>query len=122
VVTLKAIEKIALARHNTGTMAKISQIALGTEGVDSNGEIRTPLPQNIGLNNEIIRKSYASSTQTSNASYSYDIRLTQEELIGVPISEIALVDEDGDVVAIANFKPRIKGESEVFFSMEIGFM
>jgi len=103
-------------------MAKISQIALGTEGVDSNGEIRTPLPQNIGLNNEIIRKSYASSTQTSNASYSYDIRLTQEELIGVPISEIALVDEDGDVVAIANFKPRIKGESEVFFSMEIGFM
>lgn len=40
------------------------------------------------------------------------------ELIGVEISEMALIDEDGDVAAFSNFLAKGKDETEVTFTIE----
>lgn len=51
-------------------------------------------------------------------SYEYTIKLEEDELVGVFISEMALIDEDGDVVAFSNFLAKGKDETEVTFTIE----
>ena len=51
-------------------------------------------------------------------SYEYTIKLEEDELVGTFISEMALIDEDGDVVAFSNFLAKGKDETEVTFTIE----
>ena len=46
------------------------------------------------------------------------IKLEEDELVGTFISEMALIDEDGDVVAFSNFLAKGKDETEVTFTIE----
>ena len=72
----------------------------------------------IALKKEVVRKPYTSSTKTSDTSYEYTIKLEEDELVGTFISEMALIDEDGDVVAFSNFLAKGKDETEVTFTIE----
>ena len=56
--------------------------------------------------------------KVSETSYEYVIKLEENELIGVEISEMALIDEDGDVAAFSNFLAKGKDETEVTFTIE----
>lgn len=118
VITKKRRMKMAEASHTTGQLAKISHIALGSGGVTESGEVIVPLAENVQLNNEIIRKAYTSSQKVSDTVYAYTIKLEEDELVGSFISELALIDEDGDVVAFSNFLPKGKDETEVTFTIE----
>lgn len=109
---------MAEATHTTGKLAKAKWIALGSSGVDSGGNIITPLAENVKLNNEVIRKEYTSSAKTSDTSYEYVIELAEDELVGTFISEMALIDAEGDVIAISNFLPKGKDETETTFTIE----
>lgn len=121
IVTKKRREKMASATHSTGMIAKAKWIALGSGGIDSDNNIITPLAENVQLNNEVIRKEYVSSKKTSDTSYEYTIKLEEEELVGIFISELALIDEDGDVIAFSNFLPKGKDEIETTFTIEDSF-
>ena len=66
----------------------------------------------------MVRKPYTSSTKTSDTSYEYTIKLEEDELVGTFISEMALIDEDGDVVAFSNFLAKGKDETETTFTIE----
>ena len=77
-----------------------------------------PLAENVALKNEVVRKPYTSSTKISDTSYEYTIKLEENELVGTFISEMALIDEDGDVVAFSNFLAKGKDETEVTFTIE----
>ena len=118
VITKKRRLKMAEASHATGQIAKISHIALGSGGVTADGKVIEPLAENVQLNNEIIRKTYASSKKVSDTVYAYTIKLEKDELVGSFISELALIDEDGDVAAFSNFLPKGKDENEVTFTIE----
>lgn len=118
VITKIARQKMAAARNNTGTIARVKYIALGTGGTESDGSIRCPLAQDVGLKNEIIRKEFTSTATSSDTSYEYTIRLSESECVGESISEIALIDEDGDTVAIACFLPKGKDDAPVEYSIE----
>ena len=72
----------------------------------------------MALKSEVVRKPYTSSTKTSDTSYEYTIKLEENELVGTFISEMALIDEDGDVVAFSNFLAKGKDETEVTFTIE----
>ena len=48
----------------------------------------------------------------------YDIKLEPDELVGEYISEIMLIDEDGDPVAFMTFLPKGKDDEETIFSIE----
>ena len=110
--------KMAEASHATGNIARITHIALGTGGVDATGNVIMPLPENVQLKSEVIRKPYARAEKISDTSYAYTIRLEENELVGVYISELALIDEDGDVAAFSNFLAKGKDETEVTFTIE----
>lgn len=109
---------MAEASHTTGSIAKITHIALGSGGVNADGTVIVPLAENVALKNEVVRKPYTSSTKTSDTSYEYTIKLEENELVGTFISEMALIDEDGDVVAFSNFLAKGKDETEVTFTIE----
>ncbi len=106
------------ASHITGIIAKITHIAVGSCGVNSDNSVIVPLAENVALKNEVVRKPYTSSTKTSDTSYEYTIKLEENELVGTFISEMALIDEDGDVVAFSNFLAKGKDETEVTFTIE----
>lgn len=118
VITAVRRKKMSEATHTTGKIAKAKWIALGSGGVDADGNIITPLEQNVQLNEEIIRREYTSSQKTSDTSYEYMIKLAEDELVGTYISEIALIDEDGDAMAFSNFLPKGKDETETTFIIE----
>ena len=115
VITKIRRKKMAEASHTTGTVAKITHIALGSGGVNADGTVIVPLAENVALKKEVVRKPYTSSTKTS---YEYTIKLEEDELVGTFISEMALIDEDGDVVAFSNFLAKGKDETEVTFTIE----
>ena len=115
VITKIRRKKMAEASHTTGTVAKITHIALGSGG---DGTVIVPLAENVALKKEVVRKPYTSSTKTSDTSYEYTIKLEEDELVGTFISEMALIDEDGDVVAFSNFLAKGKDETEVTFTIE----
>ena len=109
VITKIRRKKMAEASHTTGTVAKITHIALGSGGVNADGTVIVPLAENVALKKEVVRKPYTSSTT---------IKLEEDELVGTFISEMALIDEDGDVVAFSNFLAKGKDETEVTFTIE----
>lgn len=118
VITRVRRKKMAEASHETGRVAKITHIALGTGGVNESGEVIEPLPEQTELRREIIRKPYDSSRKVSDTAYEYTITLSTNEFVGEYISEIALIDEDGDAVAISNFLAKGKDNTEVIFTVE----
>lgn len=117
VITNIARQKMAKARYDGTPIEKVKYIALGNGGVNAAGEIIYPLPENIKLKNELIRKEYDSCKKLSETSYEYAIELGTMELAGEFISEAALIDEAGDVIAFANFLAKGKDETEVVFSI-----
>lgn len=102
----------------TGTIAKITQIAVGSGGVDSGGNPRAVSDADTQLVKELLRKSYHACRTGSETSRIYDIKLEPDELVGEYISEIMLIDEDGDPVAFMTFLPKGKDDEETIFSIE----
>ena len=65
VITNIARRKMAKARYDGTPIEKVKYIALGNGGVNAAGEVIYPLPENIKLKNELIRKEYDSCKRLS---------------------------------------------------------
>ena len=114
-------KKMAEASRYGNVLAKAKWIALGSGGVDEDGKIITPLEENVALRNEIIRKEYSGVSQESDTAFEYTIHLGENELVGEYISEIALIDEDGDFMVSAVFLPQGKDETETTYKIVDGY-
>lgn len=110
-------EKMAEASRS-GKLARITHIALGSGGVDGNGAVIEPLAGDVQLRQEVLRREYDTCTKISDTSYEYALNLGESELVGTYISELALIDEDGDVAAFSNFLARGKDDTMVTFAVE----
>lgn len=119
IVTIKAREKMLKARAGEAELSKIVGFAFGNGGVDSSGDVITPTEDQEALNNELLRKVIDGYTFTSNLVCRYACTLEKSELAGYKISEIALYDEDGDLVAIKNFTSKGKDDDlEMTFQID----
>lgn len=118
VITALRRKKMAEATNSTGKIAKAEWIALGSGGTDSQGDIIPPNETAKSLASEVIRKKITKSKKTSDTSYEYYIELSESELVGEYISELALIDGDGDVIALSNFLPKGKDNIETIFAIE----
>ena len=119
VVTIKAREKMLKARAGEQILPKITGFVFGDGGTDSDGDVITPLESQNSLKNELLRKKIDGYVFTSNLVCQYSCRLEKEELAGCNISEIALYDEDGDLVAIKNCMPKGKDDDlEMTFQID----
>lgn len=119
VVTLKARNKMLKARAGEITLPKIEGFAFGDGGVDSSGNIITPTVNQESLNSELLRKAIDGYTMISETKCRYECTLLNEELAGESISEIALYDTDGDLVAVKNFSAKGKDDDfEMTFQID----
>lgn len=114
VTTTVAKKKILLARAGDATLPKIVKMAFGNGGVTSGGVIIEPTEEQTDLNSEIGRYDITNHEVISDTQVKYCCRLRESTLAGKEISEMALVDEDGDLVTIKNFAAKGKDSDFVF--------
>ncbi|MCM1184431.1 MAG: phage tail protein [Roseburia sp.] len=114
ITTVAAKKKILLARAGMGVVAPIKEMAFGDGGVDNNGNVIQPQNEQKELNNEICRKKITKIEIISDTQVKYYCDLDEDELAGRGISELALVDADGDMVTIKNFATKEKDRDFLF--------
>ena len=111
VTTKTAKKNMLLARAGMlPTLPKVKWVAFGDGGIDANGDVRTPYEDQESLNAEISRKEVQSKEVVSDTEIVYKVTLAAGELTGKKISEIALIDENGNVFTIKTFRPKVKDE------------
>ena len=118
VVTLAARKKMVQARAGETPLPKIMGVVFGSGGVDADGNVITPERTQTALKQEILRKPVDKYTFLSDTKCRYECTLAEGELTGEYISEAALYDEEGDLVAIKNFLPKGK-DSDLEMTIQI---
>lgn len=108
VTTLIAKKKMLLARAGAESVAPITWMAFGDGGVETDGTVISPEEEQLELNHELYRKRITGYEIVSDVWIRYYCELTEEELADCNISELALVDAEGDLVSINNFKTKGK--------------
>lgn len=107
VMTRKGKEKIVRARAGDGTLARTRWMAFGDAGVNSGGAIIAPVETETSLKNEVVRVEIREH-KIQGTSCIYTGRIEADQAIGKKISELALIDSDGDIIAIKRFLPKTK--------------
>lgn len=107
--TTIAKKKMLLARAGQQDLPAITQMAFGSGGIDEDtGNVLEPVNDQQELKEEIYRKNIDKVEIVSDTQVRYYCTLEENELSGEDISEIALVDADGDLVTIKNFMAKGK--------------
>lgn len=123
IVTNVAKAKMVKARAGLASnLPRIVGVAFG-DGAASGSSLRTPLPTDTSLQNELLRQNVDSAVlKDDGISVLYTSTLAKQTLEGKNINEIALYDEDGDLVAIKSFSSKGKdGDMEMVFQIEDTF-
>lgn len=119
IITRIAKKKMAEARNGKIQLPPIQKIAIGDGGMDDEGNLFIPNEDASGLNNEILRRDYDTAVQLSETSFRYRIDLKDSELKGKSVSEIALIDSEGDMLSMKTFQPKlIEDDMEVSFEID----
>lgn len=109
-ITKAAREKIVKARAGDIELPTIVKMVFGEGGVDSSGAVIPPSDTQTGLAKELYRKDIDSHSFPDATTCRYVCTLTEEELAGKEISEVGLVDEEGDVLCIKTFTRKGKDD------------
>lgn len=119
VITKQARMKIVKARAGAITLPKVVGLAFGDGGVNSKGDVISPVDTQTNLNHELLRKKVDSYTFKNETTCSYICTLGVLELVGKSISEVGLYDEDGDLLCIKNFTKKGKDKDmEMIFTLD----
>ena len=110
VITKAARVKMLKARAGDIPLPKIVKMAFGNGGVDSGVAVVPPVESQTGLTSELLRKDIDSHSYIDETTCRYSCELLEAELAGQYISEIGLVDEDGDVLCIKTFSSKGKDD------------
>ena len=113
--TAKARIKIAEARGTGGAIAKITHIAVGEGGLNNDRTQKTFDRNQDTLYKEIKRFGAVQLERKDNKnSYKIIVEQSDSSIDGKEISEIGLIDADGDLVAAQTFLPKIKDANTEF--------
>lgn len=110
IITKAARMKLVRARAGDIALPKITGMAFGDGGVDASGTVIPPTENQTGLRGEFFRKAVTGHTFPKDTTCRYECTLAQDECVGKEISEIALYDEDGDIVGIKTFTRKGKDD------------
>lgn len=104
-----------IAAHMAGkqTLKPIGFIAFGDQGYDPDTLKPTPADKTAtGLIHEVARKPVVKLLQEDELSVTARGSVENNELLDVRLSEAALLDEDGNFIAIKHFAPKVKEAEE----------
>ena len=94
-------------------------MAFGSGGVDSSGNVVAPSDSQTELSSELLRKEIDGYKFISDTVCRYECTLSESELAGEYISEVALYDADGDIVCIKTFTQKGKdGDIEMTYTLD----
>lgn len=109
--------RILLCQITSGaitTLPKITHIALGTGGVNEDGEPLIPSDTQTSLNNQVGQYEIEPVAYPEETTARYTITVPEHELVGEKISEAGLIDEVGNLCAIKNMYVKQKDEGVTF--------
>ena len=122
VTTDKRREKMVKAGTGDIVLPTITHMAFGDGGTDVDGNPIAPTGADTGLKNELLRKGLDGHTYPVVTTCRYSCRLLKADLANQKINEIALVDSDGDIVAIKTFTDKSKDDDmEMIFEIDDEF-
>ena len=99
------------------TIPAITKVAFGSGGVDSDGVVIVPSADQQELHNEVGRYPIDGVTYPVSTTARYKVTIPAADLEGAAISEVALVDSEGDVAAIKTMYSKQK-DAGVSFTFE----
>lgn len=119
VITLIGKEKLCKAHAGDRTLPKIVKMALGSGGVDAEGNVIDTTGEEVSLRTQLLIRDIDSYSFPINTTCRYSMRLSKEDLADKFISEQGLFDEEGDLIAYKTFMPKGKdGDMEFLFEMD----
>lgn len=112
VITETGRKKLCMAHAGDSSLPKIAKMVWGDGGVDEHGVPKATTGKEIGLYNKLLEKaveghSYVNEEKTT---CRYKATLEKGELTGKEISEMGLLDADGDLIAYRTFMRKGKDE------------
>ena len=109
-----AREKMAKARAGLAELPPITHVAFGDGGCDSDGTVLTPASTMTALNHELLRKTISEKRVTAQCVITYVGKLAEGELDGKSVSEIALIDSEGDLANVQFSKGKADDLEQTF--------
>lgn len=112
--------RVNLAKITSGALEgipKITHIAFGDQGVDTDGQPLTPTEDQQALHHEVGRYEIDGVTNPAETTNRYTVTVPEDDLVGLSISEMALIDAAGVFAAVKNFLPKGK-DGDVKFTFE----
>lgn len=112
VITVTGRKKLCMAHAGDSSLPKIAKMVWGDGGVDEKGVPKATTGTEVGLYNKLLEKaveghSYVNEGKTT---CRYKATLEKGELTGKEISEMGLLDADGDLIAYRTFTKKGKDE------------
>ena len=105
-------KRLASFMAGKGELAPIKFMAFGDGGHDSHNVAISPLESDTELKHELLRKPLALIRQEDEFSVTGKGAVEPTELVGEYVSEAALIDANGKIIAIKTFAPKIKEADE----------
>lgn len=95
-------------------LAPFAFMAFGDAGHHPDFTPKIPDPEAPGLAHEVLRVPLHAATRASEFTVECEGRIERGELVGVWVSEVAVLDADGRLVAIKTFAPKIREADELY--------
>ena len=101
ITKIRRVKTCKASRGAIETLPPVTHIVFGDQGVDEGGEPIPPTEEQNALKHQI-------------AKYRYSVTIPETELTGESISEAALMDSEGDLVAIKTMYAKKKDAGAAF--------
>ncbi len=112
-ITVNAYRRrLASAMAGGPPIAEAAYMAFGDGGHSADLTAITPSREQVALNHEVLRKPLIEVSQEDPFSITGRGLIEASELVGISISEAALVDANGEIIGIKNFAPKVKESDE----------
>ena len=121
VTTVIGRKKLCKAHAGLISLPKISKMVWGDGGVDDEGTVKTPTGAETTLYNKLLEKDIANVILIGEdeTTARYTGILEKAELEDKQISEVGLVDTEGDLIMIRTFLPKGKdGDIKMSFDID----
>lgn len=111
-------QKLCKAHAGDTPLPKIKKMVFGSGGIGEDGTALPITGQETGLKQQLLEKEIDSHSYPDVVSCEYVCKLVKSDLAGSNISEIGLLDEDGDLIAYRTMRNIGKDDDmEIAFAM-----
>lgn len=107
-------ERLAKHMFDGSALPKVKYMAFGDGGHEADLTPKAMDPARTSLYNERLRKQLSNVLQEDAMSVTGVGRIESNELVGVKISEVGLLDESGYLIGYRCFSPKIKDADETY--------